>query len=221
MDVQVWSDDGVRKDLVDEVGELVVASPFPSMPLRFWGDADGARYHDAYFSNFPGVWRHGDYIKINARGGCCIYGRSDSTLNRHGVRIGTAEIYRAVEQVEGVADSLVVCCEQHDGGFYMPLFVKLKPGFVLDEEMRKRIVTKLRKDCSPRHVPDQILQVPDVPYTLTGKKTEIPVRKLLTGGALEKVVSRDALRNPSAIEWYAGYARTLDPVGIRAAGEAP
>lgn len=215
MDVQVWSDDGALKDLVDEVGELVVASPFPSMPLSFWGDEDGVRYHDAYFSTFPGVWRHGDYIKINARGGCFIYGRSDSTLNRHGVRIGTAEIYRAVEQVEGVADSLIVCCEQQDGGFYMPLFVKLKSGFALDEVMQKRIVEKLRKDCSPRHVPDQILQVPDVPYTLTGKKTEVPVRKLMMGGILEKVVSRDALKNPSAIEWYAGFARTLESLELR------
>ncbi|AIO74035.1 acetoacetate--CoA ligase [Burkholderia multivorans] len=210
MDVQVWSDDGRDQDLADEVGELVVASPFPSMPLEFWGDDDGVRYRDAYFSVFPGVWRHGDYIKINARGGCFIYGRSDSTLNRHGVRIGTAEIYRAVEQVDGVADSLIVCCEQSDGSFYMPLFVQLKPGFEMDDDMRKSIVAKLRTDCSPRHVPDQILQVPGVPYTLTGKKTEVPVRKLLTGASLEKVVSRDALKNPSAIDWYVDFAKTLN-----------
>ncbi|TXI85991.1 MAG: acetoacetate--CoA ligase [Cupriavidus sp.] len=206
MDVQVWSEDGARRNLVDEVGELVVASPFPSMPLKFWGDDDGARYHDAYFSTFPGVWRHGDYIKVNARGGCFIYGRSDSTLNRHGIRIGTAEIYRAVEQVEGIADSLIVCCEQSDGGFYMPLFVKLKPGHALDEGMKKRIAAKLRADCSPRHVPDEILQVPDVPYTLSGKKTEVPVRKLLMGASVDKVISRDALKNPSSIEWYAAFA---------------
>ena len=209
MDVQVWSDDGTRKDLIDEVGELVVASPFPSMPLRFWGDDDGARYHDAYFSTFPGVWRHGDYLKVNAHGGCFIYGRSDSTLNRNGIRIGTAEIYRAVEQVEGVADSLVVCCEQSDGGFYMPLFVRLKSGFVLDEEMTRRIVARLRSDCSPRHVPDKILTVPEVPYTLTGKKTEVPVRKLLQGGLPETVISRDALRDPAAIDWYVAFAKHL------------
>lgn len=209
MDVQVWSDDGTRKDLVDEVGELVLASPFPSMPLKFWGDDDGTRYHEAYFSTFPGVWRHGDYIKINAHGGCFIYGRSDSTLNRHGIRIGTAEIYRAVEQVEGVADSLVVCCEQANGGFYMPLFVQPRPGFALDDGMRQRIVAKLRADCSPRHVPDDILAVASVPYTLTGKKTEVPVRKLLMGAAAEQVISRDALRDPAAINWYTEFAKRL------------
>lgn len=209
MDVQVWSDDGTRKNLVDEVGELVVPAPFPSMPLRFWGDDDGARYYDTYFSTFPGVWRHGDYIKINAHGGCFIYGRSDSTLNRHGVRIGTAEIYRAVEQVEGVADSLVVCYERPDGGFFMPLFVQVKQGFELDDDMRARIVARLRTDCSPRHVPDRILQVPGVPYTLTGKKTEVPVRKLLTGSDPEKVISRDALKDPGIIAWYVDFAETL------------
>jgi acetoacetyl-CoA synthetase len=177
MDVHAWSDDG--EALIDEVGELVVTSPFPSMPLYFWNDADGRRYHEAYFDVFPGVWRHGDFIKINARGGCYIYGRSDSTLNRYGVRIGTAEIYRAVEQVEGIADSLIVCCEQAGGAFYMPLFLRLKEGAVLDEAMVQAIHRRLREDCSPRHVPDEIHAVPQIPYTLTGKKMEVPVRKLL------------------------------------------
>ena len=122
--------------LLDEVGELVVTSPFPSMPIRFWNDAGGKRYHESYFDTFPGVWRHGDFIKINSRGGCYIYGRSDSTLNRFGVRIGTAEIYRAVEQEPEVADSLIVCCELPGGNFFMPLFLRLKPEFELTEEVR-------------------------------------------------------------------------------------
>ena len=206
MDVRAWSDDG--KDLVDEVGELVCLKPFPSMPIFFWGDSDGKRYHEAYFDVFPGVWRHGDFIKINSRGGCYIYGRSDSTLNRFGVRIGTAEIYRAVEQVEEVADSLVVCCELEGGNFFMPLFVKLKPGFELDEAVVKKITAKLRADCSPRHVPDKMYTVEQIPYTLTGKKMEVPVRKILMGWPLEKAASRDAMQNPSSIDWYIDFADT-------------
>jgi acetoacetyl-CoA synthetase len=207
MDVHAWSDDG--RELIDEVGELVVTSPFPSMPLYFWNDADGRRYHEAYFDVFPDVWRHGDFIKINARGGCYIYGRSDSTLNRYGVRIGTAEIYRAVEQVAGIADSLIVCCEQAGGAFYMPLFVRLKDGAVLDEAMVQAIHRRLREDCSPRHVPDEIHAVPQIPYTLTGKKMEVPVRKLLMGLPLEKAASRDAMMNPAAIDAFVRFAADL------------
>ncbi|WP_281783895.1 acetoacetate--CoA ligase [Sinimarinibacterium flocculans] len=212
MDVHAWSDDG--EELVDEVGELVVTRPFPSAPLYFWNDADGRRYREAYFDVFHGpdgedVWRHGDFIKINARGGCYIYGRSDSTLNRYGVRIGTAEIYRAVEQIEGIADSLIVCCEQPGGRFYMPLFVRLKDGAVLDETMSRAINARLRQDCSPRHVPDEILVVPQIPYTLTGKKMEVPVRKLLMGWPLEKAASRDAMMNPAAIEPFVALAGRL------------
>lgn len=206
MDVSVWSEDGSRRDLINEVGELVLCAPFPSMPLRFWGDEDGRNYRAAYFDDFPGVWRHGDFIKINERGGCYIYGRSDSTLNRHGVRIGTAEIYRAVEKVEGVADSLVVCVEEGEG-FFMPLFVKLKPGFANTDELRMAIIARLRADCSPRHVPDAILTVPDIPYTLTAKKMEIPVLKLLRGSAVHQVANPDAMANPKSIDWYADYAR--------------
>lgn len=212
MDVQVWSDDGLRRDLRDEVGELVVASPFPSMPLYFWGDDAGARYREAYFSTFPGVWRHGDYMVINAHGGCRISGRSDSTLNRHGVRIGTAEIYRAVEQVEGVLDSLVVCCEHANGRVYMPLFVQLRADAVLDDGLRRRIVARLRADCSPRHVPDEIIAVPGVPYTLSGKKMEVPVRKLLSGCPLEQVVSPDSVKNPQVLSWYVAFANLLDNI---------
>lgn len=205
MDVHAWSDDG--RDLTDEVGELVVTRPFPSMPLYFWNDADGKRYHESYFDRFPGVWRHGDFVKLNSRGGCYVYGRSDSTLNRHGVRIGTAEIYRAVEQVDGVADSLIVCCDWPDGTFFMPLFVKLKPGVTLDEALRKRINARLREDCSPRHVPDRIDAVEAIPYTLTGKKMEIPVRRILMGTAPERAASRDAMANPQSLNFFAGYGQ--------------
>ena len=192
---------------MDEVGELVVTRPFPSMPLYFWNDADGRRYHESYFDTFPDVWRHGDFIKINRRGGCYIYGRSDSTLNRYGVRIGTAEIYRAVEQVDGVADSLVVCCELSGGQFFMPLFVRLKDGRALDDALIAAIHDRLRRDCSPRHVPDRIYAVDEVPYTLTGKKMEVPVRKILMGWAPEKAASRDAMANPRAIDFFVRLAQ--------------
>jgi acetoacetyl-CoA synthetase len=205
MDVHVWNDDG--QEVIDEVGELVVTSPFPSMPSCFWNDADGRRYRESYFEYFPGVWRHGDFIKLNRRGGCYIYGRSDSTLNRYGVRIGSAEIYRTVEQVEGVVDSLVVCCELPGGNFFMPLFLKLRPGVTLDEEFRNRIAQRLRQDCSPRHVPDRMYSVEAIPYTLTGKKMEVPVRKILMGWSLDKAASRDAMMNPDAIDWFVRFAQ--------------
>lgn len=216
MDVHAWRDDGTPA-AVDEVGELVVTSPFPSMPIRFWNDPDDRRYRESYFEVFPKVWRHGDFIKINARGGCYIYGRSDSTLNRHGVRIGTAEIYRAVEQLPEIADSLIVCCELPGGHFFMPLFVKLKPGFTLNEALVKRIASRLREDCSPRHVPDRVYAVEAIPYTLTGKKMEVPVRKLLMGAELAKAASRDAMMNPSAIDWFVDFAQTSTDYQWRAA----
>ena len=218
MDVHVWNDDG--KEVFDEVGELVVTSPFPSMPVRFWNDPGDARYRETYFEYFPGVWRHGDFIKINARGGCYIYGRSDSTLNRYGVRIGSAEIYRAVEQVEGVADSLVVCCELPGGNFFMPLFLRLHPGVTLDEALTTRIAQRLRQDCSPRHVPDRMYQVEAIPYTLTGKKMEIPVRKILMGWSLDKAASRDAMMNPDAIDWFVRFAQESIDYQWRAAPAA-
>jgi len=205
MDVHAWSEDG--KELFDEVGELVATSPFPSMPIRFWNDTGGKRYRESYFEVYPGVWRHGDFIKINQRGGCYIYGRSDSTLNRYGVRIGTAEIYRAVEQVEEIADSLIVCCELPGGHFFMPLFLRLKPGVQFDDALRDRVAARLRGDCSPRHVPDRMYQVESVPYTLTGKKMEVPVRKILMGWPLEKAASRDAMMNPEAIDYFVRFAQ--------------
>lgn len=205
MDVHAWSEQG--DELFDEVGELVVTSPFPSMPVRFWNDPGDQRYHESYFDVFPNVWRHGDFLRINARGGCYIYGRSDSTLNRYGVRIGTAEIYRCVEQVPEVADSLIVCCELPDGKFFMPLFLRLKPGFELDDALCKRINARLREDCSPRHVPDRIYAIERIPYTLTGKKMEVPVRKILMGWAPEKAASKDAMQDPVAIDYFVDFAR--------------
>jgi acetoacetyl-CoA synthetase len=177
------------------------------MPLYFWNDPGGERYRETYFEQFPGVWRHGDFIRINHRGGAYIYGRSDSTLNRYGVRIGTAEIYRAVDSLDEVADSLIVCLELPGGGFYMPLFVKPAPGFELDDALRSRIAAKLRADCSPRHVPDEMHAVDAIPYTLTGKKMEVPIRRILAGAVPERVASRDAMMDPKALDWYVAFAR--------------
>ena len=204
MDVHTWNEAG--EEVIDSVGELVVTSPAPSMPLYFWGDQDGRRYHESYFDVFPGVWRHGDFIKITAAGGCYVLGRSDATLNRFGVRIGSAEIYRCLDLVPEVADSLIICLELPGGGFYMPLFVRLQEGLALDDTICRRINATLREECSPRHVPDEILAVPVIPYTLTGKKMEIPVRKLLAGQPAEKVAARDAMMNPHALDWFAAFA---------------
>ena len=194
--------------ITGEVGELVITRPFPSQPLYFWGDENGHHYRESYFDTFPGLWRHGDFAKVNERGGWYIYGRSDSTLNRFGVRIGSAEIYRVLENLPEIADSLVICCETGDGGYYMPLFVALRDGEVLDEGLRSRIVRELRERASPRHVPDEIHQAPAIPYTLTGKKMEVPVRKLVMGTPPERAASRDAMASPTALDWYVEFART-------------
>ena len=211
MDVRAW--DARGRDVEDEVGELVVTSPAPSMPLRFWNDPGDRRYRETYFEHFEGVWRHGDFLKINARGGCFIYGRSDSTLNRFGVRIGSAEIYRILERIPAVADSLVVCLERPGGEFFMPLFVKLAQPHTLDEALRAELAARLRSEGSPRHVPDTIIAVDAIPYTLTGKKMEIPVRRLLAGARPAEVASRDAMMDPSALDYYIAYAAGRDGVG--------
>jgi acetoacetyl-CoA synthetase len=201
-DVRVFNDAGEER--FDEVGELVVLKPMPSMPIGFWGDADFAKYREAYFDVFPDVWRHGDFMTINERGGCYIYGRSDSTLNRFGVRIGTAEIYRALEAVPEVLDSLAVCIEEPGGGFFMPLFVQAREP--LDATLIGRINTALRVQCSPRHVPDVILAAPSIPYTLTGKRMEVPVRKLLMGWPAERAFNRGSMQNGTAMDWYLDFA---------------
>lgn len=210
--VQAWDDDG--RAVVDEVGELVCVNPLPSMPLFFWGDEDGSRYRESYFDTFSDaqgrpVWRHGDWLRLVPRPGAVggiIYGRSDATINRQGVRMGTAELYRVVEQLDAVADSLVVDLEYLGRPSWMALFVQLRDGLVLDEPLRQRIRQALRVGLSARHVPDEIVQVQAVPRTITGKKLELPVKKLLLGHAPEQVLKRDALAQPAAIDWFVDFA---------------
>ena len=206
IDVRVWDDRG--NDVIDEIGELVVVAPAPSMPIFLWNDPDDERYRATYFDRYPTVWRHGDFAKINARGGAYVYGRSDATLNRYGVRIGSAELYRALDELDGVADALIVCLELPNGDFYMPLFVRAAPGAAVDDALRKRIVAHLRERCSPRHVPDEILGVPSIPYTLSAKKMEIPVRRILAGHDAALVVDRESLGDPSSLDWFIAFART-------------
>jgi acetoacetyl-CoA synthetase len=204
-DVQAWNEAG--ESLIDEVGELVCVQPMPSMPLCFWGDADGRRYRDSYFDVYPGVWRHGDWLRITPRGGAIVYGRSDATLNRHGHRLGTAELYRVVEAVPEVLDSLVIDIEVLGRPSFMPLFVVLRAGATLDDALRAEIGQRIRDGVSPRFLPDEIVQVAEIPRTLTGKKQELPVKKLLLGRALAEVVNPDACANPAAFDWFAEYAK--------------
>ncbi|WP_255553647.1 acetoacetate--CoA ligase [Maritimibacter sp. DP1N21-5] len=198
--------DEAAQPVVGTVGELVVRQPMPSMPLKFWGDDDFVRYTDSYFAEYPGIWRHGDRVRFTPEGGAYVLGRSDATLNRFGVRIGSAEIYRTMEAIPEVADSLIVCIEEEDGGYYMPLFVQMAPGKRLTEEVEKDIVRRLRTERSPRHVPDVIVQAPEIPTTLTGKKMEVPVRRMLLGENPDKVASKDATKNPAALDWFASFA---------------
>jgi acetoacetyl-CoA synthetase len=188
--------------LVDEVGELVITEPLPSMPVFFWGDEDGSRYRESYFEMYPGVWRHGDWIKITSRGTAVIYGRSDSTINRGGVRMGTSEIYRAVLEVDDVVDALVVDVPRDGAEHWMPLFVVLREGVELDDELAQRIRRRVREDCSPRHVPDEVRQIAEVPRTLSGKALEIPVKKILMGTEPERAASRESLANPQSLQYF-------------------
>jgi acetoacetyl-CoA synthetase len=194
--------------LVDQVGELVITEPMPSMPVGFWGDSDGSRYRESYFDHYPGVWRHGDFFRLNARGGCFVLGRSDATLNRHGVRIGTAEVYRSLLGVEAVEDSLIVNLDLPGGKFFMPLFVKTKGDVPLDERIADEIRARIRREYSPRHLPDKILQVKAIPYTLTGKKMEVPVRRILMGVPVEKAANRAAMAQAESLDYFIEYART-------------
>jgi acetoacetyl-CoA synthetase len=212
--VEAWSEDG--KPLFDEVGELVVSAPMPSMPLYFWNDPGSRRYSESYFDVYPGVWRHGDWIRITSRRGACgavIYGRSDATINRHGIRMGTSELYRALESLPEVLDSLVVDLEYLGRESFMPLFVVLRPGVTLDEELETRIVTVVRNRLSARHVPNKIFQVAEVPRTLTGKKLELPVKRLLLGQSPEKLFNRDSMVNPASVDWFVAFARRLNSRG--------
>jgi acetoacetyl-CoA synthetase len=188
--------------LIGEVGELVITQPMPSMPVRFWNDKDDARYKETYFDTYPGVWRHGDFFLINERGGCFVLGRSDATLNRHGVRIGTAEIYRCMDAIDDVEDALIVNLDLPDGDFFMPMFVKLRAGRALDDDLDRTIRKTLRERYSPRHVPEKIYQVDEIPYTITGKKMEVPVRRILMGTPVEKAANPSVMRNPESLEYF-------------------
>lgn len=194
--------------VIEEVGELVIRQPMPSMPLFFWGDEECARYTASYFETYPGLWHHGDRVRFTKEGCAHVLGRSDATLNRFGIRIGSAEIYRAMEAIPQIADSLVLCIEDGRGGFWMPLFVQLAPGETLTDDLKATINRRLRIERSPRHVPDEIIAAPEIPVTLTGKKMEVPVRKLMMGLPPGKVASRDATRNPAALDWFATFAAT-------------
>jgi len=205
--VQAFNQAG--KPVLDEVGELVIAEPMPSMPLYFWNDPDMARYKASYFEMFPGIWRHGDWISFNQRGGCVIYGRSDSTINRMGIRMGTSEFYRNLEGFDEITDSLIVDLELLGRESYLPLFVVLRPDTFLDNELKAAIKQKLRQSVSPRHVPDEIIAIEAVPYTLSGKKMEVPIRKILLGMDVETAANPGAMRNPEALDFFVQFAKKL------------
>jgi acetoacetyl-CoA synthetase len=203
-----YNDEG--QPVEDELGEMVIDKPMPSMPVYFWNDTNNQRYKASYFEHFPGKWRHGDFIKINSNThGLIIYGRSDATLNRHGIRIGTAEIYRAVNKIEDVEDALIVNLEQEEGKHYMPLFVKMKAGKKLNDIVKSKIKTQLRTEYSPRHVPDDIIEVQDIPYTISGKKMEAPIKKILLGMPLNKSINFDAMRNPESVSFFIEFAKII------------
>lgn len=219
--VEAWNEQG--QPVIEEVGELVCTQPIPSMPLYLWGDADGKRYLSSYFDMYPAghgrapgcddgpaamgpVWRHGDWLRILPDGGCIIYGRSDATINRHGLRMGTSEIYSAVEALPEVLDSMVVDLEYLGRESYMPLFVVLRPGVDLDDALRARLQGAIRQALSPRFVPDEIVQVAEIPRTLSVKKQELPIKKLMLGQPLDKVVNKEAMANPGCLDWYVGFA---------------
>ncbi len=203
--LEVWSETGQPLP-VGEIGEMVITKPMPCMPIFFWNDPDGKKYFSAYFDYFSGIWRHGDWVKLSKNKGLVILGRSDATLNRHGIRIGTAEIYSSVQKVSEIRDALVVNLELNGGRHFMPLFVVMTEGCTLDDNIKEKIIRQLKQDYTSRHVPDQIIEVPDIPYTISGKKLEAPVKKILLGMSEEKVSSKDALKNPEALSYFKTWA---------------
>ena len=203
--VEAWDASG--RPVIGDVGELVITKPMPSMPVGFWGDPSGERYRDSYFSMYPGIWRHGDWIEITDRGTGIIFGRSDSTINRGGVRMGTSEIYRATLSVPEVVDALVVDVPRDGTEGWMPLFVVLRSDAVLSDELKAAIVRAIRSDCSPRHVPDEIRQIAEVPRTLSGKALEVPVKRILMGAEASAVASRESLANPEALDYFVTLAK--------------
>ncbi|MBK6448079.1 acetoacetate--CoA ligase [Candidatus Brachybacter algidus] len=196
--------------LENEEGEMVITEPMPCMPIYFWNDEEKVRYNESYFEMYDGLWRHGDWIRITQDDGVVIYGRSDATLNKQGIRIGTSEIYRSLDHIKEIVDSLIVNIEKKDGDHFMPLFVMLKEGIILDDILKKRIKSQLRSDYSPRHVPDEIIQVADIPYTLSGKKMETPIKKILMGRPVEKCVNADTMRNPTSINYFVEFAKEIN-----------
>ncbi|WP_284037732.1 acetoacetate--CoA ligase [Neobacillus sp. 114] len=206
--VKAFNEQG--EELTDEIGELVITEPTPSMPIYFWNDESGERYRDSYFDMYPGIWRHGDFIKITSRGSAIIYGRSDATINRGGVRMGTSEIYSALEKVPEVLDSLVVDLPLSSEQSYMPLFVVLKQGTELSDDVRSRVNQAIRKDCSPRHVPNEIFVVEELPKTLNGKKLEVPIKKILMGTPVEKAVNTGSLANPDTLRYFIEFQKNLN-----------
>jgi acetoacetyl-CoA synthetase len=205
--VEAWDEAG--EPVVGEVGELVVTEPMPSMPLYLWGDEDGSRYRESYFEMFPGIWRHGDWLELTRRGTAVIYGRSDSTINRGGIRMGTSEIYRAVLGIEEIVDALVVDVPRPGTDGWMPLFVVLREDAELDEALPREIARRVREQCSPRHVPDEVFEIAEVPRTLSGKVLEVPVKRILMGTPVEKAASRDSLANPASLDYFAEMAKRL------------
>lgn len=210
--LEAWDDEGCP--VVGTVGEMVIKAPTPSMPLFMWNDTDGERYQDTYFDPWPGVWRHGDWITMTERGTVVVHGRSDATLNRDGVRLGSADFYDVVDALPGVVESLVIGIDEPGGGYYLPLFVALEDGRVLDDDMRQTISRELRGRLSPRHVPDDIIAVPAIPHTLTGKRLEVPIKRLLAGVELERAVSLSAVDRPEVVLWFREFAQAR----IRARG---
>jgi acetoacetyl-CoA synthetase len=204
--VQSWDPDG--RPLVDEVGELVITEPMPSMPIYLWGDESGTRLRESYFEYYPGIWRHGDWIKITSRGTAVIYGRSDSTINRGGVRMGTSEIYSAVLSLDDVVDALVIDLPREGTDGWMPLFVVLREGEALSDELIAEIRRRVREDCSPRHIPDEVRQIAEVPRTLSGKVLEVPVKRILMGTPVDQAASRESLANPKALDYFVELAAT-------------
>jgi acetoacetyl-CoA synthetase len=198
--------DETGRSVIGQTGELVLTAPLPSMPISFWNDPDGARYRESYFEMYPGIWRHGDWIRITERGSAVIEGRSDSTLNRQGIRFGTSELYGVVEGLPEVVDSLVIGLELPGGGYWMPLFVTLAEGVELDGALKARINGAIRAALSQRHLPDEIVAAPAIPRTLTGKKMEVPVKRLFLGRPLDEVAAAGATADPTALEWFAQYA---------------
>ena len=203
--VHSFDEDG--EAVVGEVGELVLTEPMPSMPVFFWGDEDGSRYRESYFEMFPGIWRHGDWIEITSRGTAIIYGRSDSTINRSGVRMGTSEIYRAVQGVPEILDALVVDVPREGTEGWMPLFVVLREGAELTDELKEEVARRIREACSPRHVPNEMHAIAEVPRTLSGKVLEVPVKRILMGADPDRAASRDSLANPAALDYFVELAK--------------